>query len=42
MLAVRQKLPAFASKQSFLQQLEKSRVIVVVGETGEFPPFTSC
>ncbi|KDQ63105.1 hypothetical protein JAAARDRAFT_119492 [Jaapia argillacea MUCL 33604] len=30
----RKKLPAFASKDEFLAMLEKSRVVVVVGETG--------
>ncbi|GLB35802.1 putative helicase associated domain (HA2) Add an annotation [Lyophyllum shimeji] len=34
MLAMRQKLPAFEAKEEFLQQLEKNRVVVVVGETG--------
>ncbi|KAG6849981.1 hypothetical protein H0H93_002983 [Arthromyces matolae] len=34
MLAVRQKLPAFAAKAEFLKQLENSRVMIVVGETG--------
>ena len=34
MLATRQKLPAFAAKEEFLQKLEHSRVVVVVGETG--------
>ncbi|KAG6842444.1 hypothetical protein C0991_007574 [Blastosporella zonata] len=34
MLKVRRKLPAFAAKKDFLQQLENSRVVVVVGETG--------
>ncbi|KAH9957470.1 P-loop containing nucleoside triphosphate hydrolase protein [Lactifluus volemus] len=34
LLASRRRLPAFASKDSFLAMLEKSRVVVVVGETG--------
>ncbi|KAG5647688.1 hypothetical protein DXG03_008411 [Asterophora parasitica] len=34
MLAMRKKLPAFAAKEDFLRQLEKNRVVVVVGETG--------
>ncbi|KAK0456179.1 P-loop containing nucleoside triphosphate hydrolase protein, partial [Armillaria borealis] len=33
-MAVRQKLPAFASKHEFLKKLEDNRVVVVVGETG--------
>ncbi|KAK0465451.1 P-loop containing nucleoside triphosphate hydrolase protein [Desarmillaria tabescens] len=33
-MAVRQKLPAFASKNEFLKKLEDNRVVVVVGETG--------
>lgn len=34
--ATRQKLPAFAAKDDFLKKLEHNRVIVVVGETGDF------
>ena len=34
LLASRRRLPAFASKDSFLAMLEQSRVVVVVGETG--------
>ncbi|CAK5280316.1 unnamed protein product [Mycena citricolor] len=34
MLAARQKLPAFTAKDEFLHVLDKSRVVVVVGETG--------
>lgn len=34
MLASREKLPAFTAKEEFLEQLSKSRVVVVVGETG--------
>ncbi|KAK0481842.1 P-loop containing nucleoside triphosphate hydrolase protein [Armillaria novae-zelandiae] len=33
-MAVRQRLPAFASKHEFLKKLEDNRVVVVVGETG--------
>lgn len=36
MLAVRKKLPAFSAREGFLSALEKSRVVVVVGETGNF------
>ena len=35
MLATRQQLPAFAAKEEFLDKLEHSRVVVVVGETGK-------
>lgn len=35
MLAARQRLPAFAAMDEFLSLLERNRVIVVVGETGE-------
>ncbi|KAJ7170133.1 P-loop containing nucleoside triphosphate hydrolase protein [Mycena filopes] len=34
MLANREKLPAFSAKDEFLALLQKSRVVVVVGETG--------
>ncbi|RDB29375.1 hypothetical protein Hypma_015909 [Hypsizygus marmoreus] len=34
MLSTRQRLPAFAAKEEFLRQLDKNRVVVVVGETG--------
>ncbi|KAI0691979.1 P-loop containing nucleoside triphosphate hydrolase protein [Cytidiella melzeri] len=34
MLFARQKLPAFAAKDTFLATLEKNRCVVVVGETG--------
>lgn len=34
MLAMRQKLPAFAAKEDFLTRLEAHRVVIVVGETG--------
>jgi ATP-dependent RNA helicase DHX57 len=34
-LSARQRLPAFATKEIFLQALEKNRCVVVVGETGE-------
>lgn len=34
MLAIRQKLPAFAAKENFLKSLEAHRVVIVVGETG--------
>ncbi|KAF9024145.1 P-loop containing nucleoside triphosphate hydrolase protein [Hymenopellis radicata] len=34
MMAVRQRLPAFTSKDEFLDMLEGNRVVVVVGETG--------
>ena len=34
LLAVRQKLPSFASKEQFLELLESHQCIVVVGETG--------
>ncbi|KAG0702732.1 P-loop containing nucleoside triphosphate hydrolase protein [Suillus ampliporus] len=34
MLSVRRRLPAFAAKDKFLTLLERSRVVVVVGETG--------
>ena len=34
LLAARCRLPAFASKDDFLAMLEKSRVIIVIGETG--------
>ncbi|KAF4611691.1 hypothetical protein D9613_004209 [Agrocybe pediades] len=34
MFEKRKKLPAFAAKDDFLDKLEKSRVVVVVGETG--------
>lgn len=33
--ATRKKLPAFSAKVDFLKKLEESRVIVVVGETGD-------
>ncbi|KAK0208634.1 P-loop containing nucleoside triphosphate hydrolase protein [Desarmillaria ectypa] len=33
-MAVRRKLPAFASKHEFLKKLKDNRVVVVVGETG--------
>ncbi|KAK0464219.1 P-loop containing nucleoside triphosphate hydrolase protein [Desarmillaria tabescens] len=33
-MAVRRKLPAFASKDEFLKKLADNRVVVVVGETG--------
>ncbi|KAF8971676.1 P-loop containing nucleoside triphosphate hydrolase protein [Flammula alnicola] len=33
-LEKRNKLPAFKAKEDFLEKLEKSRVVVVVGETG--------
>ncbi|KAG7452226.1 P-loop containing nucleoside triphosphate hydrolase protein [Guyanagaster necrorhizus] len=33
-MAIRQKLPAFASKHDFLKELEDNRVVLVVGETG--------
>jgi HrpA-like RNA helicase len=36
MLATRKRLPAFAAKDDFLRNLIQSRVIVVVGETGDF------
>ena len=36
MVSVRQRLPAFAAKETFLSLLELNRVVVVVGETGEF------
>ena len=35
MLAARTRLPTFAAKDDFLKKLEQSRVIVVVGETGD-------
>jgi ATP-dependent RNA helicase DHX57 len=34
LLPSRRRLPAFASKDSFLAMLDQSRVVVVVGETG--------
>lgn len=34
LLKIRKRLPAFSAKDSFLSVLEKSRVVVVVGETG--------
>lgn len=36
LFSLRKKLPAFASKDEFLSMLEKSRVVVVVGETGQW------
>ena len=33
-LSARQRLPAFAAKDDFLNALEKNRCVVVVGETG--------
>ncbi|KAF4606324.1 hypothetical protein EYR38_000377 [Pleurotus pulmonarius] len=39
-LEARKKLPAFAAKEDFLDKLQGSRVVVVVGETGE-PSFNS-
>jgi ATP-dependent RNA helicase DHX57 len=33
-LATRKRLPAFAARDQFLEHLESSRVVVVVGETG--------
>lgn len=36
----RKKLPAFAAKDNFLEVLESNRVVVVVGETGEYPFLT--
>jgi ATP-dependent RNA helicase DHX57 len=41
LFAVRSKLPAFSAKDEFLNKLEKSRVVVVVGETGKPPPITT-
>jgi ATP-dependent RNA helicase DHX57 len=35
MAAIRQRLPAFASKEDFIGLLESNRVVVVVGETGK-------
>lgn len=35
MLKVRERLPAFSAKGEFLDMLDRSRVIVVVGETGK-------
>jgi hypothetical protein len=35
MLAIRKRLPAFATRDEFLRNLNQSRVVVVVGETGE-------
>jgi len=35
MLAIRKRLPAFSAKDDFLKKLEESRVLVVVGETGD-------
>lgn len=37
LFSLRKKLPAFASKDEFLSLLDKSRVVVVVGETGQWP-----
>jgi ATP-dependent RNA helicase DHX57 len=37
MLAARKRLPAFSAREDFLNVLEKSRVVVVVGETGDIP-----
>lgn len=37
MLTARKKLPAFAAREGFLIALKKNRVVVVVGETGNFP-----
>jgi ATP-dependent RNA helicase DHX57 len=34
LLTTRQRLPSFASKDQFLSMLDRSRVVVVVGETG--------
>lgn len=34
MFATRKRLPAFSAREDFLSALEKSRVVVVVGETG--------
>lgn len=36
MMVVRQRLPAYASKDEFLRILDTSRIVVVVGETGRF------
>ena len=33
-LATRKRLPAFAARDQFLEHLESSRVVIVVGETG--------
>lgn len=44
MVSVRHRLPAFVAKDKFLSLLERSRVVVVVGETGELfdlPPIPS-
>lgn len=35
MFEKRSKLPAFSSKDDFLDKLERNRVVVVVGETGK-------
>ena len=37
LLSVRKTLPAFTVKKGFLDLLERSRVVIVVGETGELP-----
>jgi HrpA-like RNA helicase len=34
LLAKREKLPAFAARENFMEKLHRSRVVVVVGETG--------
>ena len=34
LLATRENLPAFKSKEEFLKMLHKSRIVLVVGETG--------
>ena len=37
MFATRKRLPAFSARENFLSALEKSRVVIVVGETGNVP-----
>lgn len=37
MLIARKKLPAFSAQEGFLFALDKNKVVVVVGETGNFP-----
>lgn len=38
-LAGRQKLPAFSSREQFLEMLRNNHCVIVVGETGSSPTF---
>jgi ATP-dependent RNA helicase DHX57 len=41
LLATRRRLPAFKVKEMFLEQLENNRVLIIVGETGQYSRFWS-